>query len=250
MEDLYITTRVLIQSQLPEDHNASVSDSTCIVQASSKLPQLKLPTFSGKYSEYKHFISSFNQIIDREYSLSNIEKFNHLRNCLQGPALETIDAFQVSNENYARALERLQARYDNPTLIFLEGISALFELSSVSKGNGAQIRSLIDRASAIYGSLQSLGTDSQISQAMLIFLVLQKADEETNRKWKESLDLKTIPTWNACTSVLERHCQFLDSIDSAHAVGPLHHTAIKSPKQPTKRVCICLFKSILRAMFK
>lgn len=232
LEDLYITTKILIQAQLSDDHNTTIADSTCIVQASSKLPQLKLPSFCGKYSDYKNFISSFKQIIDREHSLSNIEKFNHLRNCLQGPALETIDAFQVSNENYTRALERLQARYDNPTLIFLEGISALFELSSVSKGNGTQLRSLIDKASAIYGSLLSLGTESQISQAMLIFLVLQKADEDTNRKWKESLDFKSLPTWDACASVLERHCQFLDSIDRAHDVGPTHHTAAKSLKPP------------------
>ncbi|XP_036339591.1 uncharacterized protein LOC118748937 [Rhagoletis pomonella] len=110
LEELYITTKLTIQSQLSEDHNATLSDTTCVMQASSKLPKLKLPSFSGKYSEYQNFITSFKQIIDREFSLSNIEKFNHLRNCLHGPALETIDAFQVSNENYSKALERLKAR--------------------------------------------------------------------------------------------------------------------------------------------
>ncbi|XP_017470099.1 PREDICTED: uncharacterized protein LOC108361847 [Rhagoletis zephyria] len=184
LEELYITMKLTIRTQLTEDHNATISESTCVMQASSKLPKLKLPSFSGKYSEYTNFITSFKQIIDREYSLSNIEKFNHLRNCLQGPALETIDAFSVSNENYTKALDRLKVRYDNATLIFLENICSLFELSSVSKSNGAQLRSLIDKASALYGSLLSLGTEGQISQAMLIYLVLQKADEETNRKWK------------------------------------------------------------------
>ncbi|XP_067621985.1 uncharacterized protein [Eurosta solidaginis] len=184
LEELYITTKLSIQSQLSEDRNETWSESTCAIQTGSKLPKLKLPSFNGKYSEYQNFITSFKQVIDREYSLSNIEKFNHLRNCLQGPALETIDAFPVSNENYPKALERLKSRYDNPTLIFLENISSLFELSAISKPNGGQLRSLIDKTSAIYGSLLSLGTESQISQAMLIYLVLQKAEEETNRKWK------------------------------------------------------------------
>ncbi|XP_039970154.1 uncharacterized protein LOC120782065 [Bactrocera tryoni] len=183
LEELYITTKLIIQSQVTEDSNTTLSDTTCVMQAGSKLPKLKLPTFTGKYSEYQNFITSFQQIIDREYSLSNIEKFNHLRNCLNGPALETIDAFQVSNENYLKALERLKTRYDNPTLILLENISSLFELSPISKPKGGQLTSLIDKTSAIYGSLLSLGTESQISQAMLIYLVLQKADEETNRKW-------------------------------------------------------------------
>ncbi len=194
LEELYITTKLVIQSQLAEDNNVSLSDTTCVVQSSSKLPPLKLPTFDGKYSNYQNFITSFKQIIDREFNLTNIEKFNHLRNCLQGQALETVNAFQVTNENYPKALERLKVRYDNKTLIFLEGINSLFDLPAVMKPNGIQLRSLIDKASAIYGSLTSLGTDSQISQAMLIHLILQKSDEQTNKKWKESLDFRTLPS--------------------------------------------------------
>ncbi|XP_017466939.1 PREDICTED: uncharacterized protein LOC108359537 [Rhagoletis zephyria] len=197
--------------------------------SSSKLPQPKLPSFNGKYSEYR--ITSFKQIIDREFNLSNIEKLNHLRNCLQGPALETIDAFQVTNENYPKALDRLRGRYDNPTLIFLESISSLFELSSVSKPSGAALRSLIDKASAIYGSLQSLGTDSQISQAMLIYLVLQKADEETNCKWKESLNFKALPTWDDCTS--KRHQ--LSNCPSSHkcrVCSRQHHSLLHRGSAP------------------
>ncbi|XP_054083385.1 uncharacterized protein LOC128920327 [Zeugodacus cucurbitae] len=235
LEELYITTKLIIQSQVTEDHNNTLSDTTCVMQAGSKLPKLKLPSFNGKYSEYQNFITSFQQIIDREYSLSNIEKFNHLRNCLTGPALETIDAFQVSNENYSKALERLKTRYDNPTLIFLENISSLFELSSISKPNGGQLRSLLDKASAIYGSLLSLGSESQISQAMLIYLVLKKADEETNRKWKESLDFKTLPSWKDCTHVLERHCQYLDSIDNAHTVGYVHQSTTNAHRSKPSR---------------
>ncbi|XP_036346961.1 uncharacterized protein LOC118756298 [Rhagoletis pomonella] len=181
LEELYVTTKLTIQAQLVEDHNISLPETSCIVQHSTKLPKLKLPTFSGKYSEYQNFITSFKQIIDKEFSLSNIEKFNHLRNSLQGQALETVDAFQVTNENYPKALERLK-----------------------------------ERTSAIYGSLLSLGNEMQISQAMLIYLVLQKSDEQTNKKWKESLDFKTLPTWGDCVKVLERHCQYLESMEASH----------------------------------
>lgn len=129
LEDLYVSTKMNIQSQLGEDmHNTTVSDSSiCFPVANHKLPQLKLPKFSGKYSEYKNFITSFTQIVDREYGVSNIEKFNNLLNCLNGPALDTVNAFQVTNENYSKALERLTARYDNKSLIFMENITTLFE---------------------------------------------------------------------------------------------------------------------------
>ncbi|XP_067616447.1 uncharacterized protein [Eurosta solidaginis] len=228
LEELYITTKLPIQTQLSEDNNVSLSDTTCVVQSTSKLPRLKLPSFDGKYSNYQNFISSFKQIIDREFNLTNIEKFNHLQNCLQGQALETVDAFQVTNENYPKALERLKVRYDNKTLIFLEGISSLFDLPAVTKPNGIQLRSVVDKASAIYGALTSLGTDRQISQAMLIYMVLQKSDEQTNKKWKESLDFKTLPSWEECTQVLERHCQYLESLSNTHNSSPFAQSSSKS----------------------
>ena len=76
---------------------------------------------------------SFMQLIDREHRLSNVEKLNHFQNCLKGPALETINAFQISSENYTKVLSRLKDQYDNPTLISLENINTLFNLKSMSQ---------------------------------------------------------------------------------------------------------------------
>ncbi|XP_037823684.1 uncharacterized protein LOC119612042 [Lucilia sericata] len=49
IEDLYISAKMNIQSQLGEDvHNTTLSESTiCFPAPSHKLPQLKLPTFSA-----------------------------------------------------------------------------------------------------------------------------------------------------------------------------------------------------------
>lgn len=218
LEDLYVNIRSSIQMQLGDDvHNSSFREPALHTPYThSKLPALKLPIFSGKYSEYKNFISSFMSLIDKEASLTNIEKFNHLLNCLQGQALETVKAFQVTSENYPKAMERLKARYDNSTMIFIETIKALFELPSAAKQNASQLRSLIDNVSALYSSLLTIGSDKNISHLFLIHLVMDKVDEETQTKWKESLDFTTLPTWEECAKVLERRCQFLES-----ASGPL-----------------------------
>ncbi|XP_065365522.1 uncharacterized protein LOC135958548 [Calliphora vicina] len=258
IEDLYIAAKMNIQAQLGEDvHNTTMSDSTiCFPVNNNKLPQLKLPTFSGKYSEYKNFITSFNQVIDREFGLSNIEKFNHLLNCLQGQALETVKAFQITNENYPKALERLKTRYDNSSLIFMENITTLFELPAMSKYNCAQLRSLVDNVSALYSSLLSLGSDSDIANSMLIYIVLEKVDDETKRKWKDSLDFTELPSWDDCSKVLERHCQFLESVDTSHTNvahrKPDNHQSGKSKYKSSKtgysfsvskRVCVLCTKT-------
>ncbi|XP_037930335.1 uncharacterized protein LOC119665091, partial [Teleopsis dalmanni] len=224
LEELYISTKISISSQLNDEaNNSTMMDNTALIPpVSKKLPHLKLPTFSGKYSEYKNFINSFVQIIDREACLTNIEKFNHLRNCLTGQALETVQAFPICNENYPKALERLKTRYDNSTLIFLENITALFDLPVVSDQSSHQLRSLIDNVSALYGSLCTLGSEKQICEAILISLVMQRVDETTRRKWKEALSLTTLPSWNDCSALLDRHCQFLESLDHK----PYNHLSV------------------------
>lgn len=165
LEECFIAIKLAVQEQLGSElHDTTIGNASLTFPThNSKLPSLKLPTFTGKYSEYKNFITSFTQIIDREIGLSNIEKFNHLRNCLQGPALDTINAFQITNENYPKALERLKTRFDNSTLIFMENVVSLFELPSMTQPDSSQLRSIVDNASALYSSLLSLGSERDIS---------------------------------------------------------------------------------------
>ncbi|XP_050334297.1 uncharacterized protein LOC126761905 [Bactrocera neohumeralis] len=199
LEDSYVTAKLCIQAQLGDEGNVTINypetTAPTPVSTPSFLPRLSLPIFSGNYAEYKNFIASFTQLVAREPRLSNIERFNYLLSCLKGSALETVRAFQVTSENYPKALDRLRERFDNPTLIFLEGITSLFTLQTADKSNYQQLRSLIDKASAIFSSLESLGTSSNIAQAMLIYIVIGKCDQQTRNKWNESLDYKSLPTW-------------------------------------------------------
>ncbi|XP_017487259.1 PREDICTED: uncharacterized protein LOC108375625, partial [Rhagoletis zephyria] len=220
LEDLYVSIRSSIQIQLGDDiHNSSFREPALPTPYThSKLPTLKLPTFCGKYSEYKNFISSFMSLIDKEVTLTHIETFNHLLNCLQGQALEIVKAFQVTCENYPKALDRLKACYDNSTMIFIETITALFELPSTARQNASQLRSSIDNVSALYSSMLSIGSE-KISHLLLILIVMDKVDDETQTKWKESLDFTKLPTWEECAKVLERRCQFLEFSSGPLAFG-------------------------------
>nr|XP_044248556.1 uncharacterized protein LOC123002454 [Drosophila takahashii] len=197
LEDSYITTKLAIQQLLGEDLHNIVFDhiSAPSYSAPSRLPRLALPSFDGNHKDYKNFISSFLQL---------------------GPALEAVAAFPVTGENYAKALERLKDRYDKPALIFVETIASIFILPPAAAASAQQLRNLIDNASALYSALSSLGSDAQISEAMLIYVVMEKCDQQTKTKWNESLDYLTLPSWSQCTQILERHCQFLLSDEQSH----------------------------------
>ncbi|XP_044249355.1 uncharacterized protein [Drosophila takahashii] len=232
LEDMFIAIKVTIKDQLGDDvHNSTPLAHDTLLRpgppSSLKLPTLALPTFAGEYSEYNNFITTFQQVVGQQEALSSIEKFNHLINCLRAAALETIKAFQVTPENYTKALLRLKSRYDNPTIVFLVNIASLFKLPTVTTENSVQLRSLVDNASALFNSMRSLGSEAQIAQAMLITIVMEKVDKRTRQLWNESLTFATLPAWNACLTLIERHCQHLES--SIHHFGNTN----------TERLIIC-----------
>ena len=54
--------------------------------SSVKLPNLNMPTFTGKYSEWMQFYDTFNSLIDSETSLSQTQKFHYLKSSLKDEA--------------------------------------------------------------------------------------------------------------------------------------------------------------------
>lgn len=84
---------------------------------SSRLPELKIPTFSGSYIEWSDFFSMFSTVIDKD-NITKIEKFQHLRACLKGAALDTISSLEPTDANYDEAIKLLKRRFDNKLVIF------------------------------------------------------------------------------------------------------------------------------------
>jgi len=62
-----------LNSTRPPHSPFSLAQSSSIALSSSKLHRLSLPTFDGKFAEYKNFINSFTQIIALEVTVSNLE---------------------------------------------------------------------------------------------------------------------------------------------------------------------------------
>ncbi|XP_075157719.1 uncharacterized protein LOC142230985 [Haematobia irritans] len=220
IEELYIGAKTTILKKLNPIRRSSEFESSFLNTTSqgishhNRLPQLKLPKFDGKYSEYYRFINTFNTLVNDDGSIPIIDKFNYLLNCLSGQALAVVEPFQVVEENYSRALERLKARYDNKPLIFIETINNLFTIVPMSKPNAVGLRSIVDTVAAIRGSLLTLGQESDIVNAMLIHIVLSKIDTESKTVYNEKQDFSKLPSWDDCYSILSRRCQFLESCNS------------------------------------
>ncbi|XP_033252781.1 uncharacterized protein LOC117192220 [Drosophila miranda] len=237
VEDMCVTTKALYMSALKEPETQRIQRRDRSSQRhSSHLPKMNLPKFSGKHSEFKNFISLFESLVHNDPILSNVEKFNHLLSCLVDDALGTVKAFQISADNYEKALDSLKEVYDKKYFIFSDTVSQLFDIPSTTKASASCLRSLIDTVSAIYSSLQSLGSEKDINSAMLIHIALSKVDPTTKSRFEEQLDYDKLPSWSECAAQLNRRYQHLAAEESTRNKGK---TKQETSKGPTKSSFSC-----------
>ncbi|XP_067633257.1 uncharacterized protein [Eurosta solidaginis] len=197
--------------------NSSEGQSIIVNANSSRLPLLTLPKFSGAYTEWTNFKSMFTSIIDKDSDLSNIDKLQHLRSCLSGAALDTVRSLEISDSNYKIALELLHKRFDNKRLIFQAHIREIFGLDKADS-NAIKLRELTDKVTAHLRALQSLATNGQISDCIIIHLILQKLDKTTQAKWEENSSVSELPSWEQLAAFLEKRCRTLENVEHATQV--------------------------------
>ncbi|XP_064556840.1 uncharacterized protein LOC135441241, partial [Drosophila montana] len=172
------------------------------------LPELKLPMLSGGYTEYSDFIAMFESVVDKDTELSNIEKLQHLRSCLSGPALDSVRSLEFCGANYRVALD---IRFSNKRLVFQAHINEILGLKRVDSKSASKLREFSDKVNSHMRALQTLGSLEQISGCIIVHTLLQKLDTQTQTKWEESAGIDKIPTADEFFTFLERRSQSLES---------------------------------------
>ncbi|XP_053968885.1 uncharacterized protein LOC128870303 [Anastrepha ludens] len=222
LEDLIVETKSVIKSILARN-KSSIAETSFVAPHSSRLPKMSLPKFKGEYSEFKNFMSLFESLVHNDPTIPDIEKFNHLVNCLSGEALGTVKAFQMSDENYSKAL------------------------ASLKKPSALSLRTMIDTVSAVYDSLLSLGDEKNIANAIIIHLVMAKVDTVTRSKWEEQLDYDKLPLWRECEAALNKRYQHLSADEaSTSRLKPSSSHSIQKPHLHAGRTKAALVTSNIK----
>lgn len=197
-EDKYFTTiakmKVLIESHQNE-MSASVEGSEAASVHSTihsavankskvKLPDIKLPTFSGEYSHWSEFKELFLAVVDKDQDLSDIQKFYYLKGCLADPVKKIISRFEVSAKNYSAAWNILNERYENKPLLIHNHIQAIFDIPALNKTSHIELRSLYDNTVEHLSALKCLGENTDSWDRIIIFILCKKFDNSTLNAWE------------------------------------------------------------------
>ncbi|XP_055605437.1 uncharacterized protein LOC129753629 [Uranotaenia lowii] len=182
-----------------------------------KLPEIRLPSFSGTIREWVTFRDSFRSLIHDNEHLTKMDKFTYLRSSLQGDALKEINNIELSEANYDVAWKTLEVRYENKKLIVKAHLDALFALESLKKESYDGLNFLVSEFEKNLMMLQKIGEHTESWSTILVYMLCARLDSATLRQWETHYGSKEVPTYEELLLFLQGHCSVLQSITSARS---------------------------------
>lgn len=178
----------------------------------TKLPTLKLPTFSGSIEKWLEFRDIFLSLVHNNNQLDEIQKFYYLRSCLQGDAAQVVESIPVTLDNYDVAWTSLTDRYENKRLIVFSYVKSLFDVPVVVRENSTELRHLYDTFIKSIRSLDNLGQPTKQWDTLLIYLLVSKFDSRTRRDWEAFKIAGDLPTMQEISTFLKDKCELLEKL--------------------------------------
>ena len=103
---------------------------TVTSQSATHLPKLAIPVFSGDSLQWQSFWDCFEAVVDRNPSITEVQKLNYLRTLLQGSALRVITGLPLTNDSCQHSVILLKERYGEPHKLVDAHMQALIGLSN------------------------------------------------------------------------------------------------------------------------
>lgn len=184
-----------------------------------KLPRIQIPTFSGIYTEWKSFHDLFLSLIHKNDHLDDVQKLHYLKTNLSGEAEALLKRVPVTGENYAEAWLILKKRYDNKRYVANCIFKRFFGQKSLMQEAAYNIKQLLDTSVECINALKHLGLPTEHWDAILIYIIVSKLDENNLKQWEETISANNtdeLPNLDNLTRFLETRFRTLEMIESAN----------------------------------
>ncbi|GFY72540.1 reverse transcriptase domain-containing protein [Trichonephila inaurata madagascariensis] len=121
----------------------------------------------------------YSQKINKNESLSMIDRFLYLKSLLGGAAFNVVNGFSLSEENYEKALKLLKQRFGREELVINAHMSKLLNLYPIQDSNNVVgLRKLYDTCEVQIRSLDSLNVTSGMYGHLLYPILIKLIPEE------------------------------------------------------------------------
>ncbi|KAG5895724.1 hypothetical protein JTB14_025671 [Gonioctena quinquepunctata] len=119
------------------------------------LPKIKIDTFKGEYEHWLEFKSTFLSVVHTS-NISNIQKFQILRQSVDGYAKRIVDQVEFVGDYYDTAWNALCERFNNKKILINKHIKGILKLEPLVKESSKQLRDLLDLVSENISAIEGM----------------------------------------------------------------------------------------------
>ncbi|CAB3251377.1 unnamed protein product [Arctia plantaginis] len=219
VEEFYVQFKAELKEMLSEDTSKCLSSSqqSCChsekVARRVKLPEIKIPMFSGKYSEWQTFRDLFVGLVHEDKSLDDAQKLFYLKGQLSGEAEQLLRNIKV----YKNAWEKLHKMYNNRKFLTNGILKRLLNQRSLTSESAFDIKGLINTTSECLDSIKALGVDISSWDILIIHIISAKLDPATKKAWElqvSSDQADELPTFEQFSDFLTGRFRGLENLDT------------------------------------
>ncbi|XP_038106598.1 uncharacterized protein LOC119766232 [Culex quinquefasciatus] len=176
------------------------------------LPRL-VPTFDGKYENWKRFKTMFRDVVDRSNETPRM-KLYRLEEALIGEAKGTLDEKTIEDGNYDGAWELLEERYeDNRRMVDIH-IGGLLKVQKLHKESHAELRALVETVVGHVENLKYLRQEfTGVSTQFVVYLLAHALDSDTKKLWEATVKKGELPNYEETIKFLKNRVSVLERCD-------------------------------------
>ena len=178
----HIDNRLAASTSAVNINNHPIAPPTPVTH-SFKLPTIKLEPFAGNIEEWSRFWEQFESSVDKNPSVSSIDKHVFLRGYLDGEPKRLVDGIAVTAENYGETKRILQSKYGDKNRIIQTHLDFLENLKPISSITPESLNYTYVECNRRLQALRALGENIENYGRILAPKILRAFPEDICRRW-------------------------------------------------------------------
>lgn len=215
-----LTTPPPVQQVMP----LAVNQQPLVIQ--QPLPRA-IPTFDGRYENWKKFKIMFRDAVDRTNEAPRI-KLYHLEKALVGDAAGLIDVKTISDGNYEHAWQLLEERFEDERRMIDIHIAGLLGVKKLQKEDFVELRSLVETISGHVQNLKFLDQEIDgVSDLIIVHVIARALDPTTKKLWESTIKRGELPTYENTIQFLKDRVSVLERCQSSSEESRTQRATVK-----------------------
>ncbi|XP_062704253.1 uncharacterized protein LOC109622039 [Aedes albopictus] len=183
--------------------------SSCVPQV--RLPAINIPPFNGERKNWMTFKDLYVSTIHNRKDISDSLKMQYLFSYLEGDAKQLVNKFTISSANYANAWDTLTGHYDKKRYTVFALVREFMDQPGITQASSQSLNKLASTLDEVVQQLDTLGIEYQGRDPWLIYLTLEKLDNETRAGWSEKVVDNENPTFEELMEFVKKRCEMLET---------------------------------------